>query len=71
MSRDLAPQKTGKMRLSVMTNPEGGIIDDLTVYKFSEERFMVVTNAVTKQKDFKWILENKSALGIRTFPRKI
>lgn len=64
MSRDLAPQKSGKMRLSVMTNPEGGIIDDLTVYKFSDERFMVVTNAVTKQKDFEWILENKGALGI-------
>lgn len=62
MSRDLAPQKTGKMRLSVMTNPEGGIIDDLTIYKFSDERFMVVTNAVTREKDFRWILENKGAM---------
>lgn len=64
MSRDLAPQKTGKMRLSVMTTPEGGILDDLTIYKFSDERFMVVTNAVTREKDFQWILENKGALGI-------
>jgi aminomethyltransferase len=64
MSRDLAPQKTGKMRLSVMTTPGGGIIDDLTVYKFSEERYVVVTNAVTREKDYKWLLENKSALGI-------
>ena len=64
MSRDLAPQKTGKMRLSVMTTPEGGIIDDLTVYKFSDERYIVVTNAVTREKDYKWLLENKSALGI-------
>jgi aminomethyltransferase len=64
MSRDLAPQKPGKMRLSVMTNPDGGIIDDLTIYKFSDERFMIVTNAVTKQKDFEWIVKNKGALGI-------
>jgi aminomethyltransferase len=64
MSRELAPQKDGKMRLSVMTNPDGGILDDLTIYKFSDERFMVVTNAVTKQKDFEWIVKNKAALGI-------
>lgn len=64
MSRDIAPQKPGKMRLSVMTNPDGGIIDDLTIYKFSDERFMVVTNAVTKQKDFEWIVKNKSELRI-------
>lgn len=64
MSRDLAPQKIGKMRLSVMTNPEGGLLDDLTIYKFSDERFMVVTNAVTKQKDFEWIVKNKTDLGI-------
>lgn len=64
MSRDLAPQKIGKMRLSVMTNPDGGILDDLTVYKFSDERYMVVTNAVTKQKDFEWIEKNREALGI-------
>jgi aminomethyltransferase len=64
MSRDLAPQKTGKMRLSVMTNPDGGILDDLTVYKFSDERYMVVTNAVTREKDLQWIQENKTALGI-------
>lgn len=63
MSRDLAPQKPGKMRLSVMTNPDGGIIDDLTVYKFSDERFMVVTNAVTRQKDFDWILKSKGDVG--------
>lgn len=64
MSRDLAPQKPGKMRLSVMTNPDGGIIDDLTVYKFSDERFMVVTNAVTREKDYGWIKLNRDALGI-------
>lgn len=64
MSRDLAPQKPGKMRLSVMTNPDGGILDDLTVYKFSDERFMVVTNASTREKDFKWLTDNKRSLGV-------
>lgn len=64
MSRDLVPQKPGKMRLSVMTNPDGGLIDDLTIYKFSAERFMVVTNAVTRQKDFEWIVKNKGDMGI-------
>jgi aminomethyltransferase len=48
-----------------MTTPEGGIIDDLTIYKFSDERFMLVTNASTKDKDFKWLVKNKGDLGIK------
>ncbi len=33
MSRDLAKQKIGEMKLSAMTNEKGGIIDDVTIYK--------------------------------------
>jgi len=51
------------MRLSVMPNVRGGIIDDLTVYKLGEEHYMVVTNAVTKDGDWEWIRKAQEEKG--------
>jgi aminomethyltransferase len=65
MSRNLDGQETGQMRLSVMPNVRGGIIDDLTVYKLGEEHYMVVTNAVTKDGDWEWIRKAQNEKGFR------
>ena len=59
MSRNLERQETGQMKLSVLTNEQGGIIDDVTVYKLAEDRYWVVTNAATKEKDLRWIQRGK------------
>ncbi len=59
VSRNLEGQETGQMKLSVITNEKGGIIDDLTVYLMGEDRYMVVTNAGTKDKDLAWFLKAK------------
>ena len=40
---------------SAMCNDEGGIIDDLLVYKMQEDQFMVVVNASNIDKDFAWM----------------
>jgi aminomethyltransferase len=40
-----------------MCNDNGTIIDDLLVYKFSDEYFMLVVNASNIEKDYKWIEE--------------
>lgn len=63
MTRDLAAQKTNQMKLSVMTTREGGIIDDLTIYKYTEDRYTVVTNAATKDKDYEWIRNNNEVFS--------
>ena len=59
LSRNLEEQAIGQLKLSVITNENGGIIDDLTVYKFAQDHFMIVTNAGTKDKDFSWIDKQK------------
>lgn len=56
MSRDLEKQKIGQMKLSAITTIQGGIIDDVTIYRLAEDHFIVVTNAVTKEKDLTWLL---------------
>jgi aminomethyltransferase len=50
----------GKCRYGFMLNEEGGIIDDLIVFKISEGEYMLVVNAGTVDKDRKWVEKNVS-----------
>jgi aminomethyltransferase len=63
-SRNLEGQKIGQMKLSVITNEQGGIIDDLTVYRLAEEHYRLVTNASRTDDDYRWILKIKEEKGI-------
>ncbi|MBN1662426.1 MAG: glycine cleavage system aminomethyltransferase GcvT [Deltaproteobacteria bacterium] len=63
MSRNLEGQANGQIKLCVMTNEQGGIIDDLTVYKLDDGYYMVVTNAGTREKDVEWLRVKKNELG--------
>ena len=60
--RDMHP---GQMRYSTLCNPEGGIVDDITVYKFGDEHFMVVTSSGPRKKTTRWIAEH--AVGQSTY----
>jgi aminomethyltransferase len=55
MSRNLGKQEIGQMKLSLLLNEQGGIIDDLTIYRLGEDYYLIVTNAATKDKDLNWI----------------
>jgi len=55
LTRNLADQTTGQVKLSALLNEKGGIIDDLTVYKRDENSYMLVTNATPKDRDWQWI----------------
>ena len=56
LSNDVAGlQKQGAALYSCMLNHEGGIIDDLIVYHFSETNYRLVVNAATREKDLAWI----------------
>jgi aminomethyltransferase len=41
-----------------MCYPDGGIVDDLLVYRISDNEFMLVINASNIEKDFKWMVDN-------------
>jgi aminomethyltransferase len=63
MTRNLAEQKINQMKLSLMINEEGGIIDDLTIYKLAVDHYMVVTNAVTREKDLDRLIQIRDRLN--------
>ena len=48
----------GQLRYSTMCNEEGGIVDDVTVYKFDDEHFMIVTSSGPRLKSYCWIAEH-------------
>ncbi len=54
-SNDASVLKTGKVQYSCMPNGKGGIVDDLLVYKFDDQKFLLVVNAANIQKDWSWI----------------
>lgn len=58
-TRNLADQKENQMKLSLILNDRGGIIDDLTVYRFAPDDFLVVTNAGTKDNDLHRLLQTQ------------
>jgi len=43
-----------------LTTPEGTVIDDLLVYRFSEARLLLVVNAGTTEKDWEWIISHRA-----------
>lgn len=51
--------KPGKAVYSPMCYPDGGTVDDLIVYKQSDDKYLLVVNASNVTKDYQWLLENK------------
>lgn len=45
----------GKAYYSTMCYPDGGIVDDLIVYRISEENYLMVVNAANLEKDWAWV----------------
>jgi aminomethyltransferase len=54
-TNDVRRLTPGKAQYTCMPNGKGGIIDDLLVYQYEEEKYMLVVNAANIQKDWDWI----------------
>ncbi|MDP9475267.1 MAG: aminomethyltransferase family protein, partial [Actinomycetota bacterium] len=57
---EVADLEPGRLRYSTMCNGEGGIVDDVTVYKFDDEHFMIVTSSGPRLKSYRWISDHAS-----------
>ena len=53
--QDMEP---GQLRYSTMCNEEGGVVDDVTAYKFGDEHFMIVTGSGPRLKSYRWISDH-------------
>ena len=59
-TNDASKLGDGKVQYSCMPNGKGGIVDDLLVYRFSEDLYMLVVNASNIDKDWAWISSHNS-----------
>ncbi len=55
ISNDAAQLTDGKIAYTYFPNEQGGIVDDLLVYRFHAEKYMLVVNAGNIDKDWKWV----------------
>ena len=54
-SNDASKLFDGKVQYSCLPNEQGGIVDDLLVYRIDEKTYMLVVNASNIEKDWNWI----------------
>ena len=54
-SNDASKLTIGKAQYSTMPNDNGGIVDDLIIYKLKEETYLLVVNASNIEKDWNWL----------------
>jgi len=62
-SNDASVLTIGKAQYSCLPNNDGGIVDDLLVYKMKENEYLLVVNASNIEKDWDWI-SSQNDLGV-------
>lgn len=59
-SNDASKLVDGQAQYSCLPNEEGGIVDDLIIYRLNGEKFLLVVNASNIEKDWDWISKHNS-----------
>jgi aminomethyltransferase len=65
-SNDVSALFDGKIQYSCFPNGMGGIVDDLLVYRFNPEKYLLVVNAANIEKDWNWCVLNAERSGLKT-----
>lgn len=64
VTNDIVGLQDNGVIYTFMCYENGGVVDDLLVYKFSSEHFFLVVNASNVDKDYAWMLENKGNFDV-------
>ncbi len=62
-SNDASVLEIGRAQYSCLPNNDGGIVDDLIIYRIKEEQYLLVVNASNIEKDWNWISSHND-LGV-------
>ena len=63
-SNNVATLYDGKIQYSCLPNGQGGIVDDILVYRIDAETFLLVVNASNTEKDWKHLCKEGEAFGL-------
>ncbi|HET7405040.1 MAG TPA: glycine cleavage system aminomethyltransferase GcvT [Candidatus Bathyarchaeia archaeon] len=65
-TNDVSKLTIGQGHYSLLCNQEGGIIDDLTVFRTGPKKYLVVYNAGNREKNWKWLEEHRENGAVMT-----
>ena len=66
---DIQNMEPGQIRYTTLVNEDGGIVDDVTVYKFNDEHFMIVTSSAPRKQAVRWLADH--AVGSSSYVTEI
>jgi aminomethyltransferase len=55
----------GQAQYAALLYPQGTFVDDIIVHRLGEEEYLLVINAGTREKDFKWVSENTRSFNCK------
>ena len=64
MTNDISKLNKNQVVYTFMCYPDGGVVEDLLVYKTNEEKFNLIVNAANIDKDWDWINEHKKDFDV-------
>lgn len=59
-SNDVSKLTVGKVQYSCLPNGRGGIVDDLVIYRYEDEKYLLVVNASNIEKDWAWCVQHNT-----------
>ena len=65
LTRPVASLRSGRVRYGLLCNEEGGVVDDVTVYRLADDALFLCVNAANIEKDYRWIVRHAAAGGGR------
>jgi aminomethyltransferase len=54
----------GKAQYSALLNDDGGVIDDIIVYRFASDRYLLCVNASNADRDFEWLVSRNTTQAV-------
>ncbi len=60
ITNDAEKLQDGKALYTPVCNERGGVVDDIILYRFSDERFLLIVNSANRQKMFEWLIGNQA-----------
>lgn len=64
ITNDSSSMAVGQILYSPMCNEKGGTVDDLIVYRFGPEDFLLIINASNREKDLAWITKHTAGFDV-------
>jgi len=61
---DIAKLKDGQGQYTAMLKPDGGMIDDLIIYRITDSAYFLCVNASNSEKDFAWLVDNRGKFNV-------